>query len=269
MKPYLKILLTLLAVGLISQCASKAGDLGQSSVSTETQISRLDADQLGEGIDITTAGLILMQLPLGLNEISTPGSQNDSVLIVAIHGYESRGYEWVSGLKGLVDAYGSSYFYRYDWTRCPDEVARDLAQHIKHLQNATGFLRIIVFGHSYGGVVVAYSAAQLGKMPAELHVIAAPLSGFPRLLDNCQNLSYDSGDKLQYPTWHDNVRVIQHKTVHAQDGAFRDLASDPQNIDLPFFQIDSLPPTMDGHRLGHNWSVTWVLDRFLGRPHRN
>jgi hypothetical protein len=29
-----------------------------------------------------------------------------------------------------------------------------------------------------------------------------------------------------------------------------------------------LPPTMNGHRLGHNWSVSWVVDSYLGKAHR-
>jgi pimeloyl-ACP methyl ester carboxylesterase len=209
-----------------------------------------------------------MEQPLGVIELRDGEHGNDSVLVMAVHGYDSRGYEWITGLKNMATHYGSVFFFRYDWEQCPDQIAANLASEIKKIEKSGKYKKLIIFGHSYGGMVVTYAASGLGKLDADIHVIAAPLSGFPKLLDECDKLSYDSGDKLKYPEWSNSVRLIQHKTVHAQDGAFRELASDPQEVDLPFYQSHELPPTMDGHRLGHNWSVTWVLDQHVGKPHR-
>ncbi|MCF7923398.1 MAG: alpha/beta hydrolase family protein, partial [Candidatus Marinimicrobia bacterium] len=218
--------------------------------------------------EIRSAGQQLMDLPLGIIELKNGALRNDSILVVAVDGYDSPGYEWITGLKNLAGYYGSVFFFRYDWEACPDQIAHVLASEIKQIEKSGDYKKLIIFGHSYGGMVVTFAASELGKLPTDIHVIAAPLSGFPNLLDECSNLSYDSGDKLKYPKWKESVHLIQHRTVHAQDGAFRDLASDPQDIDLPFYQIFELPPTMDGHRLGHNWSVTWVLDKHIGKPHR-
>jgi len=250
------------------QCSSSAPRAATSSKDTAAGIPSLDVNTLEEGTEIQSSGEELMDYPGGLIALRNGDQSNDSVLVVAVHGYQSRGYEWVTGLKHLAEHFGALYFYRYDWQMCPDQIGQELAATIRTKFKAGHYQRILVFGHSYGGLVVTYAAAELGRLKAEIHVIAAPLSGFPGLLDDCGSLVYDQQDKLVYPPWKPSVAVIQHKTVHSQDGAFRDLASDPQEIDLPFRQIIELPPTMDGHRLGHNWSVSWVLDEYVGRPHR-
>ena len=260
----------LILVSLVACGSSPPSSLGTSEVqrSSGDQSLSIDINIFGEGTEITTSGQQLMEQPLGVIELRNGEQLNDSVLVMAVHGYDSRGYEWITGLKNLADYYGSIFFFRYDWELCPDQIAAELATQIKKLEKKGKYKKLVIFGHSYGGMVVTFAASELGKLKTDIHVIAAPLSGFPKLLDECNNLSYDSGDKLKYPEWNKSVRLIQHKTVHAQDGAFRELASDPQEVDLPFFQSHELPPTMDGHRLGHNWSVTWVLDKYVGKPHR-
>lgn len=263
------ILALLLLSLLLLQCAGNPKSAENQNGAVLGQRPLLNISELGDGLAIKTAGMTLMNLPMGLNRISGDLDQNDSVLVIVVHGYQSQGYEWVEGIRGLVKHFGSVYLYRYNWEKCPDLLAENLAQRVKDLQKSGSYDRVLIFGHSYGGVVLTFAAAQLGRTAAELHVIAAPLSGFPSLFDHCESLSYDGQDKLKYKPWSPDVRVIQHKTVHSQDGAFRDLAVDPQAIQLPFASIDELPPTMDGHRLGHNWSVTWVIDRYLGRFHRN
>lgn len=266
-KKCLTISLTFAILVLVS-CGGSAPEGGISIPTGSKGYPVVDINEFGEGTEIRSSGNQLMEYPLGMVELKDGEQGNDSVLVVAVHGYDSRGYEWITGLKNLATHYGSIFFFRYDWEACPDVIASDLARRILSINKAGDYKRIVIFGHSYGGMVVTFAASELGKVKAEIHAIAAPLSGFPKLLDNCSNLKYGSNDKLKYPEWEKSIRIIQHKTVHAQDGAFRDLASDPQNIDLPFDSIKELPPTMDGHRLGHNWSVTWVLDKHVGKAHR-
>ena len=266
-----KILMSIFILGVLIACGGSTPDGSGPSGKPRSkgeQVSSLDIRLLGEGTEIRTAGQQLMNQPLGVIELRNGEAHNDSVLVMAVHGYDSRGYEWIIGLKNLANYYGSIFFFRYDWEQCPDEIAHDLATELKKIEKNGKYRKMVIFGHSYGGMVVTFAASELGKLKTDIHVIAAPLSGFPNLLDDCNNLSYDTGDKLKYPEWNKSVRLIQHRTVHAQDGAFRELASDPQEVDLPFYQSYELPPTMDGHRLGHNWSVTWVLDKHVGKPHR-
>lgn len=262
------VLLLALSLVLI-QCGGSKNTSAERPLNKDQVAGQLDISDLGEGTEIKASGLQLMDLDLGMTQLHKGNQENDSVLVILVHGYQSEGYEWVSGVNGLVDHYGSVYFFRYDWDLCADEIAVELAEQTKKLKQVGNYEKVLLFGHSYGGLVLTFAASQLEKMDSELHVIAAPLTGFPRLMDECQDVTYDKMDRLVYPTWSDQVKVIQHKTVHAQDGAFRELATDPQDIDLPFNAIQDLPPTMDGHRLGHNWSVTWVVDSFLGRPHRH
>jgi len=269
--PRFKNLLIISIVVLLTACGGStpnAAGATDTSRASAGDFPSFDVNIFGEGTEITTAGQLLMDQPLGVVELHNGVHVNDSVLVMAVHGYDSRGYEWIMGLKNLANYYGSVFFYRYDWELCPDQLAANLAMELKKIEKAGKYKKIVLFGHSYGGMVVTFAASELGKLQADIHVIAAPLSGFPKLLDDCEQLNYDKDDRLVYPEWDNSVRLIQHRTVHAQDGAFRELASDPQDMDLPFFKTFELPPTMDGHRLGHNWSVTWVLDKHVGRPHR-
>jgi len=264
----LKYIVIILGFIIIQACAGNPHEDSVLDRIRENQITRMDVNLLVDGTEIQSAGLELMSSPIGMLELSLEDNLNDSVLAIAVHGYQSQGYEWITGLKNLAEHFGSVFFFRYDWEQCPDLIAADLATQILALKKASAYEKIILFGHSYGGLVVTFAASELDNLNAEINVIAAPLSGYPELFDDCATLTYDENDKLIYPKWEQSVRVIQHKTVHAQDGAFRELASDPQEIDLPFERIQELPPTMDGHRLGHNWSVSWVLDQYIGKPHR-
>ncbi|MCF7824547.1 MAG: alpha/beta hydrolase [Candidatus Marinimicrobia bacterium] len=247
----------------------QSGDRGASqNLSDDRRISQINIQTFDESKDIRSAGLYLMDNPAGPIKIVNGEQDNDSVLVVAVHGYLSEGYEWITGIQNLAVHYGSLFFYRYDWDRCPDAVSSDLTRAIHSELKKHPYNKLVLFGHSYGGLVVTFAASQLGSVNTEINVIAAPLSGFSSLLSPCESLNYDVEGSLVYPPWKKSVKVIQHRTVHGQDGAFRDLEIDPQVIELPFEQVQTLPPTMDGHRLGHNWAVTWVLDQHVGKPHR-
>ncbi len=265
----INILPLLIAFVAIVHCAGNSSGNPQTVQVANNQYINLDINTFGEGTEIKSAGLQLMDIPMGLVQLSNGDQQNDSVLVIAIHGYQSKGYEWITGLKNLADHFGSLFFFRYDWEQCPDQIGIELASKIQSISQAGSYQRILLFGHSFGGLIVTYAAAQLGTLNTEIHLIAAPLSGFPGLMDHCETLDYNEQNILAYPEWDRSfVHVIQHRTVHAQDGAFREMTIDPQEIDLPFDHVQELPPTMDGHRLGHNWSVTWVLDQYIGKPHR-
>lgn len=230
----------------------------------------LGLEDLRLGNMIKTSGEFLIQRPVGLVRIERSAHSSDSVLVVAIHGYDSRGYEWISSLHGLTDHYGASFFYRYDWERCPQDVAKEISTQLTILADKTpSYKRAVIFSHSYGGIVTSFLASKLQlDIPAELHIIAAPLLGYPRLMNHCTGLNFDADKRIIYPGWNKSNAVVQHRTVKAQDGAFKDMEIDPQLIDLPFHEVVQLPPTMDGHRLGHNWSVSWVVDAYLGKAHR-
>jgi hypothetical protein len=249
MKKFLIIILI-----LISSCNSNLSDKNTFLLTSD----------LPAGEFVKESGKKLINQPFGFTKIIADSAQNDSTLLIAVHGYDSRGYEWVSALNQLANKYNNTYFYRYDWEICPDSISRNLADLLTTLiQGKSNFNRIVIFGHSYGGLVVTYLAGNMDvNIPIEIHTIASPLAGYPRIMDNC-DLLYNDDDKLIYSSWDANISHYQWRTHKQQDGAFRDLDFNPQDINFDNGEIILLPETMNGQRLGHNWSITWVIDNYL------
>ncbi len=244
--------------------ASKSAALGYQPVTSATLL----VEELPAGVEVKQSGALLMAQPPGWIRILADSTRNDSILVIALHGYASRGYEWVTSVTGLAERYGWCYFYRYNWKLCPDQVAELLGEDLEQLVTLLPVKRVVLFAHSYGGVVAVLAAQWLHlQLPIEIHLIATPLAGYPKLFDHCPKLARDSRNRLTYPPPPPNVSFIQWRTRKQQDGAFRQLDFDPQQVELPGSEVILLPETMDGHRLGHNWSVTWVVDSYLGRPH--
>ncbi len=250
----MKKFLLFITITLVSSCSSNPAD---------NYKFLLTAD-LPAGEDVKESGKKLINQPYGFTKIIADSAQINDTLIIAVHGYDSRGYEWITSINQLAENYNNTYFYRYDWEICPDSLGRDIADSIvKFIQNKSYLNKIIIFGHSYGGLVVTYLASNLDlKIPVEIHTIAAPLAGYPRIMDKC-DLQYNDYNILAYPSWKTNVSHWQWRTQKHQDGAFRDLDYDPQEIMFDNSKIVLLPETMNGKRLGHNWSVTWVINNYL------
>ncbi len=249
MKKFLIVILI-----LISSCNSNLSDKNTFLLTSD----------LPAGEFVKESGKKLINQPFGFTKIIADSAQNDSTLLIAVHGYDSRGYEWVSSLNQLSNNYNNTYFYRYDWEICPDSLSRKLADLLTTLiQGKSNFNRIVIFGHSYGGLVVTYLAGNMDvNIPIEIHTIASPLAGYPRIMDNC-DLLYNDDDKLIYSSWDANILHYQWRTHKHQDGAFRDLDFNPQDINFDNGEKILLPEIMDGQRLGHNWSITWVIDNYL------
>lgn len=198
-------------------------------------------------------GKRLMALPLGLHRLDG----NDTLppdATIAVHGWRSRGYEWVYPLRTLAAANSaaSTWFFRWDFSTCPEVGAAELVAALADLQRE-GTTRIRLIGHSIGGVVaVAAAASWQAPIPLEAHAIAAPLASTG---EPCTS---------QPPaTLPENVVLHQWRTQHALDGAFKDWPTDPQIVATPG-PVTRLPATYRGRRLGHNWSVSWVADRLAG-----
>jgi len=236
--------------------------------SCSTNLSNKDdfllTSDLPAGEHVKESGRKLISQPYGFTKIIAESAKINDTLIIAVHGYDSRGYEWVTSLNQLTEKYNNTYFYRYDWDICPDSVGSDLADSLAILiQSKSNLNKIIIFGHSYGGLVITYLASNLDlKIPIEIHTIAAPLAGYPRIMDKC-DLQYNDYNILTYPSWETNISHRQWRTQKQQDGAFRDLDYDPQDINFDNGKIIVLPETMNGQRLGHNWSITWVINNYL------
>ncbi len=250
----MKKFLIFITVALVFSCSANLSDINKF----------LRTSDLPAGEYVKESGRKLIDQSFGFTRIISDSAKINNTLIIAVHGYDSRGYEWVTALNNLAKKYNNTYFYRYDWNICPDILGQNLADSLSVLmQDNFNLNKIIIFGHSYGGLVVTYLASELDiNIPIEINTIAAPLAGYPRIMDNC-DLDYNKNDELFYPLWKDQISFTQWRTQKQQDGAFRDLDYDPQDINFDNGKIILLPETMNGQRLGHNWSITWVINNYL------
>ena len=223
----------------------------------EKSESGIPFSDLKLGDEVTNTGLMLQDMSFGLHDVIIENSQLDTVLI-AVHGYGSRGYEWVYPLRKMAGSGLKTFYYRWDWTDCPGPASQTLKSLIDSLVFEHNEIKQIrLFGHSYGGVIVTSLADQTFTVSMDIHAIAAPLKGHARLESNCPD----------YPRF-DNLILAntlhQWRTEQEQDGAFKDLPIDPQVIEIPGSRVLELPGTFkDGKRLGHNWSITWVMNRYF------
>lgn len=212
-------------------------------------LKELDA---GEGV--RESGTQLMQLSLGLHQLE-PESDDATSLLIGVHGFRSEGYEWVYPLQTMDDEETTTFFYRWDYTQCPDQSAGGLVQAIKELLDSDGdTTKITVVGHSLGGVLVSALVEDWPfEQATDLHAVAAPLAGLDSFADKCGKFLPD--------TIRPTIRFLQWRTQHKLDGAYRNLENDPQVVDIEGSVAVTLPETYRERRLGHNWAVSWVADR--------
>ena len=64
-------------------------------------------------------------------------------------------------------------------------------------------------------------------------------------------------------TIRDQIKYSQWKTVKEQDGAFKRLEFDPQNVLIKGGKVIALPETWKNTRLGHNKSIQWVCEKVI------
>lgn len=214
---------------------------------------------LAEGDGAKASGAALMALPLGLHRLDTT-TPKPTRAAIGVHGFESEGYEWVHPLKALgKDGDTQVFLYRWDFRQCPEPQAAALGQAIDALVAAEPELTSIqLVAHSYGGVITALAASRYrGRVPLVADLVASPLAGHPGMSGAC---SY-AGPAV--PPSDAPVSLCQWRTRQELDGAFSDLDTDPQVVDLPG-EVTVLPETYQGHRLGHNWSISWVVDHLAG-----
>ena len=219
--------------------------------------------------EVRTSGKKLMSREYGFTRVEDDSSFDVKTVVVAVHRLKSEGYEWVYGLRKLARQFRHTYFYRYNWEVCPDSAAVILTQQLSDLIGTSlGIERLIIFGHSYGGIVVTELASRLHlNIPVEIHTISSPLRGYAALSKRCESEIQRDGT-LQFSRWETNISHFQWRTQHKLDGAFRRLKVDPQDVLLAGSKVTLLPDSMNGRLLGHNWSITWVVDEFLRIPHK-
>ena len=207
--------------------------------------------------DVFDSGKRLMSLPYGLHTLEENNTM-EKTLIIGVHGSNSRGYEWIYPLSTLDNSDKLVAFFRWDDSSCPGPGIESLSQNLSDLLvEKPNIKKIILLGHSYGGILVtSFMQNWKGKLPVEIHAIAAPLKGMGPVSSMC---GYEPPRATQ-----GNTSLHQWRTIKELDGAFKDLDYDPQETMILNSKITRLPETYKGNKLGHNWSISWVADELLG-----
>ena len=193
------------------------------------------------------AGEMLVALDYGVNSLKR--AKESKELIIAIHGSDSRGYEWVYPLLQLGSQEKSIAFYRWDTSGCPNQAIKELTTFIK---DNPQYKKIELYGHSYGGIVVGKLLEKNFSTFLEGHMIAAPLRGMFLVNLVCR---YRPPVKMG-----NNSTGFQWRTQKDLDMQFKNFRYDPQLQKIDGVSVNVLPETYNGNRLGHNWSLSWVAD---------
>ena len=217
--------------------------------------NEVNIDLLKSTNDVFEAGLKLMAMPNGLHDLEI-SDDNQKTLFISVHGNSSRGYEWIYPLQVINNEINLITFFRWDDSSCVNPSVKSLDDLIRDkLSKNKNIQKVILFGHSYGGLLVTSFMEQwTGDLPLEVHTIAAPLKGLGSLSAVC---NYRAPEQVPKKS-----SLFEWRTIHKLDGAFQDLNYDPQNVEIIGSNITRLPEKYKNNKLGHNWSISWVADNF-------
>ena len=213
----------------------------------------IQIDDLSHDTSVKKLGERLIDLPYGLNALE-PFVEETQEIFIAVHGGRSEGYEWIYPIKTINSKQKHMYFYRWPDNGCFQSYAEELSNIINNLLNQNNsYKKVSLIGHSYGGILVTHVLKHWNAItPLEVHVVASPLLGTSMLRNVC---GYEPIEAIP-----NNSFLLEWRTQHQLDSAFKDLSEDPQQINIQDSQVTILPETYKGNRLGHNWSISWVAD---------
>tara|TARA_B100000900_G_scaffold377304_1_gene360645 strand:+ start:543 stop:1268 length:726 start_codon:yes stop_codon:yes gene_type:complete len=224
-------------IGMLLSCGP-SGDISLDNFSSES--------------DVFASGKSLMGLSFGLHDLEDE-STNQTSLLIAVHGSNSRGYEWIYPLQTLDEPNNLVSFFRWDDDNCPGPSVSSLLELIKSRLIDSDIENVILYGHSYGGLLVTIFMNEWDlDVPLQVHSIAGPLKRIDPLSNICE---FEVPESINI-----HSSLHQWRTIKELDGAFKDLEFDPQNAEIKGSDITRLPETYKGKKLGHNWSISWVAD---------
>jgi pimeloyl-ACP methyl ester carboxylesterase len=213
---------------------------------TSLNLISLNLYDLDYETEFLESGKRLMNLDFGIRDLEP--NQEAKAIIIAIHGGDSRGFEWIYPLQTIDNEFTKTYFFRWDTTKCPQKTIPNLLKEILAMKDIE---KITILGHSYGGILSSLLLNEIEAIETEIHVIAAPL-GSSDLKKYCG---------YEHPTSkNNNVSYYQWRTIKKLDNAFNSLDYDPQLINFKESSVVRLPSQYRGKRLGHLWSISWVAD---------
>ena len=210
------------------------------------ELLSLNLYELDPNKEYLKSGQKLMDLDFGLHDLEV--NQTGKEVLIAIHGGDSRGFEWIYPLQTIDNVVTKTYFFRWDTTKCPQKTIPILVKEILAMKDIE---KITILGHSYGGALSSLLLNEIETIETDIHVIAAPLASSD-LKKYCEYIHPTSKNK--------NVSYYQWRTIKKLDYAFNSFDYDPQLIDFKDSNVVRLPRQYRGNRLGHLWSISWVAD---------
>lgn len=211
-------------------------------------------DKLWGDREVRKNGNRLMKLGKGLHLLDHDITPTNEVLI-AIHGFAARGFEWVYPLQVMDNENVDTYFFRWGWGRRTELAESLFLSELSELREQRGeeFTNVQIVAHSCGGVVAISVVENLPKeLEFDIHIVASPLGGLGAFT------VCDPDLPKELPP---NVSITQWKTVQHLDSVFLYFPGDPQETGLDFITEIDLPELYRGKRLGHVRSLSWVADK--------
>ena len=207
-----------------------------------------------DNVSVKALGARLIELPMGMQSLES-NLQNANQITIAVHGGSSEGYEWIYPLKTLDTPTNEIHFYRWPDNGCYKDSGDRLIVELENLLSQNRHIQTVtIIGHSYGGILVSHLLNNWQNLVTlNAHIIASPLQGNASLNNLC---GYKPSIQLQ-----PMVHLYEWRTQQHLDSAFKDLPENPQNIEITGSNVVVLPDTYKGNRLGHNWSISWVVDQ--------
>ena len=210
-------------------------------------------DLINSKKSVFESGHVLVQLKNGLHFLEEE-EEFQKELVIAIHGGGTLGYEWVYPLNQLNSERNRVAFFR--WNPISATCAHDELRYLKSfLDNSSShYEKITILGHSLGGILLARLIEDLEiNKPVEAHIIASPLKGIEPTNSLCD---YQPPIKVS-----NNVALYEWRTQKNLDGIFMALPYDPQIVEIENSNVTRLPEKYKENKLGHNWSISWVVDK--------
>ena len=109
--------------------------------------------ELDAGQGVKASGLRLMNLDPGLHPLERNTGRATKIL-VGVHGFRSKGYEWVYPLQTLDDENTLAFFRRWNTFHCSNNASADMARSLGIVLASHPHIESVkIIGHSYGGLM--------------------------------------------------------------------------------------------------------------------
>lgn len=176
---------------------------------------------------VPLAGGLALMAKYGRSNFDPKHPQQGKMPILLIHGHDCNETTWVAGRLALGKQYGSVYTLNYDESVILHDCSKRIAHYaeekirpkIQEIQKATQQDRIVLIGHSMGGLIAGYYAETYSDVEVDSVItINTPWQGAPllNLLERYSAFSHQRFKDMQEKSpfladLHQKIRENQRK----------------------------------------------------------